>query len=150
MTELKKCPACGASADAERCSYSGDLFVECDSCTFRTLVHYTIEDATEAWNHRPAEDILTAALQSVRDEVERMKCEAKQADKAFESLDRIRQKQVGSARDALRHSRAELREMCTRVLEIAEKDELHILLQKVSGAESKARAILSHIGECDV
>jgi hypothetical protein len=64
---------------------------------------------------------------------------------ALERLAQKNKKEIDALTAALQSARDELKEMCTRVIEIAEKDELHILLQKVSAAERKARAILARI-----
>ena len=67
MSELKPCPFCGATT-AEVNTYHGGgytAWVACRSCRVSGAVRDTVSEATKAWNHRPLEDALAAALEGL-------------------------------------------------------------------------------------
>ena len=62
MSELKPCPFCGMyGVSYETRQETGNKLLACEFCGLRIEAR-TFGEAEEAWNHRPLEDELVAAL----------------------------------------------------------------------------------------
>ena len=68
MSELKPCPFCGMSAPKLE-DYititTPYFFVRCQECGASAKVCRTKGEAVDAWNHRPLEDEMVAALEGL-------------------------------------------------------------------------------------
>ena len=80
MTELKPCPFCGGieSLDVREVHtynrYCADMYcIECRRCLYCTMNFDTKDELYAFWNTRPAEDALTAEVERLKAENERLK-----------------------------------------------------------------------------
>lgn len=65
MSELKPCPFCGMyGVSYETRQETGNKLLACEFCGLRIEAR-TFEEAEEAWNRRPLEDELVAALEGL-------------------------------------------------------------------------------------
>ena len=80
--ELKPCPFCGKSDKSaiytESMVHHGELLwirygVKCKRCHFGTSTYAKKATAIRKWNTRPAEDALTAEVERLKAEIERIK-----------------------------------------------------------------------------
>ncbi len=64
--KLKPCPLCGGNAILGNLVDIDDYYVSCSNrkCQLQQIANYTPKSAVDAWNARPAEDALLAALKA--------------------------------------------------------------------------------------
>ncbi len=82
MKNLKPCPFCGGSAllshlsneynDSYSVSCTGELNGDCAGLE-GTPFYDTAEDAVSAWNTRVGDKVLSESIESLKDEIERLK-----------------------------------------------------------------------------